>query len=107
MTSLLPLHAGHGPHGWDGGPFFLLPLLFFLMLLPLLALTGWYLWRQGKLALPQAGPRGHLEDDARRILAERFARGDISPDEFLERASMLNWSPGSDAFPPRRGGASR
>lgn len=28
------------------------------------------------------------------ILAERLARGDSSPEDFLERASMLDWSPG-------------
>ena len=35
------------------------------------------------------------------ILAERFARGDISSDEFLERSSMLNWTPGSEQVPPK------
>ena len=28
------------------------------------------------------------------MLAERFARGDIGSDEFMERASVLNWTPG-------------
>ena len=33
-------------------------------------------------------------DDARRILADRFIRGDISPDQFIERASILNRTSG-------------
>lgn len=37
------------------------------------------------------------EDEAKRVLSERFARGDISTDEFLERASVLNWTPGTEA----------
>ena len=38
------------------------------------------------------------EGEAKRILAERFARGDITSDEFMERASVLNWTPGSEAW---------
>ena len=60
-----------------------------LLLLQLLALAGFYLWRQGKLTLPTLSGVRSPEDDAKRILAERFARGDINSDEFLERASML------------------
>jgi hypothetical protein len=37
------------------------------------------------------------EADARRILADRFARGEISSDEFMS-ASILNWTPGSDTW---------
>lgn len=45
------------------------------------------------------------EDEAKRVLSERFAKGDISTDEFLERASVLNWTPGSE--PPSAGGRKR
>jgi hypothetical protein len=38
------------------------------------------------------------EAEARRVLAERFARGDISTDEFMEKASVLNWTPGTDPY---------
>jgi putative membrane protein len=34
------------------------------------------------------------ETEARKILAERLARGDISTEDFFERASILNWTPG-------------
>ena len=72
-----------------------------MLLLLLAALTGLYLWRQGKLRLPRLGGPRSPEDDARRILADRFARGDISSEEFMDRASILNWTPGSDTRPTR------
>ncbi|WP_260697223.1 SHOCT domain-containing protein [Nocardiopsis changdeensis] len=44
-----------------------------------------------------AGPRpAPPEYEARRTLADRFARGDITVEEFMERASALNWNPGHD-----------
>lgn len=49
---------------------------------------------------PWAGPsRVSPEFEAKKTLAERFANGDISSDEFHERASALNWTPGSDPGP--------
>lgn len=100
MTALVPLHGGPGGNGWAETSLSVLPL-FGSLLLPLLllalALTGMYLWRQGKL--PRLGGYRPPEDAAKRILAERFAQGDIGSDEFLERASMLNWAPGTDPLP--------
>jgi putative membrane protein len=69
----------------------------------LLALIGFYLWRQGKLTRPTLGGARSPEDEAKRILAERFARGDINSDEFLEQASMLNWAPGTNPPATKRG----
>lgn len=68
----------------------------FLLFLLLLASTLLFL-RRGQFGPPPwiAG-RQSPETEAKRILAERFARGDISSDDFLERASILNWTPGSD-----------
>ncbi len=62
-----------------------------------------------------AGPRGHTppwatprpphsEEQARQTLADRFARGDITVEEFMERASALNWTPGQDEGPRRSRG---
>ena len=67
-----------------------------LLLLLAAALTTLVLWRSGRL--PQVGSsRGRSADDqARQILAERFARGDLSSEEFLERCATLNWTPGID-----------
>jgi putative membrane protein len=67
----------------------------------LLVLAALYLWRQGKLPLPRVSGQCSPEEQAKGILAERFARGDISSDEFLERSSMLNWTPGSEQVPPK------
>jgi putative membrane protein len=80
----------------------------FLLLLLLLVLAALYLWHQGKLPLPKLASHRSPEDEAKRILADRFARGDISSDEFLERSSILNWTPGTDPLPssPRKKGRS-
>ena len=76
----------------------------FLMFLLLLAGT-FLLIRRGQLG--QFGPppwlnRPSPEAEAKKILAERFARGDIDPADFMERASVLNWTPGSDVISHRR-----
>jgi len=86
----------------EDGSFFMLP--FFASFIPLLLIllllfTGLYLWHRGKLPLPSL--RRRPEDEAKRILAERFARGDMSADEFMERASILNWTPGLEPLPSR------
>jgi putative membrane protein len=74
-------------------------LLFLLLVFGTLA----YLRRTGQLgALPWAR-RPSPEHEAREILATRFATGDISSDEFLERASVLNWTPGVEPLPAVRG----
>jgi putative membrane protein len=105
MNPLVPFHGGHGAHGWEESSLSVAPILgsFLLLLLLLLALTGFYLWRQGKLTLPTLGRGRSPEEEAKRILAERFARGDINSDEFLERASMLNWAPGTNPLPTKHG----
>ena len=96
--------GGHGPHGWAESSLSVAPILgSFLLLLLLLALIGFYLWRQGKLTRPALGGARSPEDEAKRILADRFARGDINSDEFLERASMLNWAPGTNPPATKRG----
>jgi uncharacterized membrane protein len=84
----------------------MLPFLssFFVLLVILaIALTGLYLWRTGKLPLGNLGRGRSPEEDAKRILAERFAQGDISSDEFLERSSILNWTPGAQPLPSKPG----
>ena len=77
---------------------------FLILQLLLLVLAELYLWHQGKLPLPKLASHRSPEDEAKRILADRFARGDISSDEFLERSSILNWTPGTDPLPssPRK-----
>jgi putative membrane protein len=81
-----------------------LPFLGSFLLLLVLVLAALYLWHQGKLPLPKLASHRSPEDEAKRILADRFARGDINSDEFLERSSILNWTPGTDPLPssPRK-----
>jgi len=95
----------HGPHGWEDHSFSVLPLIsnfVFLLLILALVATGVYLWRTGRLPLGNLG-RARPEEEAKRILADRFARGDIASDEFMERSSILNWTPGVEPVPSKRG----
>jgi len=95
----------HGPHGWEDHSLSVLPLIgnfVFLLLILALVATGVYLWRTGRLPLGNLG-RARPEEEAKRILAERFARGDIASDEFMERSSILNWTPGVEPVPSKRG----
>lgn len=110
MTPLLIPLEGHGHRGGFDGGSSVLPFVDSLLLL-LLLLAGaaaFYLWRKGKLSLPHLAGRRSPEDEAKQILADRFACGDISTEEFMERSSILNWTPGSDPNPKRgRGKKSR
>lgn len=93
MNPHVPIHDMGGP-----APFFHLfgGIMFGLTLLILLG-TFFFLSRRGHIGPPPWLAQRHSpEGDARRILAERFARGDISSDEFMERASILNWTPGTE-----------
>lgn len=69
-----------------------------------------FLVRKGKMGPPPwaGGGVGRVnpfspEYEARRTLATRFADGEISSEEFLERASALNWTPGVDPKPDGNG----
>ena len=76
----------------------------FLLFLVLVVATFAYLRRHGQLGeLPWARRQRSPEHEAREILATRFATGDLSSDEFLERASVLNWTPGVEPLPVPRG----
>lgn len=79
-----------------------LPMLF-PMLLPLLLLGAalFILLRTGRLGPvrfapgARSGPAPHrptAEDEALSRLAERLAEGDITPEEYLERSSVLRGS---------------
>jgi len=98
------VHGGHGLHVVHESSLAALPIFggFMLLLLLLASLTALYFWRSGRLGLPALGRSAAPELQARRILAERFARGDITTDDFLERASILNWTPGIETASNRR-----
>jgi len=93
-------HLPHGHHGVESS-LSVMPFLGTFLLLLLLVLVALYLWHQGKLPLPKLGSHRSPEDEAKQILAERSARGDITSDEFLERSSVLNWTPGTDPLPSK------
>ena len=75
--SLMSAHAGDGPHGWWP--------LWMLVWVAVLATIVWLLVRRGR----GRGPGGDPLDRARGVLAERFARGDIGPEEYRERLAEL------------------
>lgn len=101
MPLLTPLDLpGRHPEFHDGGPFFpFLGVSMFLLLLVALTLAALYLHRTGRLPGLGGLTRPAPEEEAKRILADRFARGDLSSEEFMERASILNWTPGSEQWP--------
>ena len=67
----------------------------FLLFLLIVGGTLFYLVRTGRISAPPwASVRPSPALEARRVLADRFARGDIGSDEFIERASVLNRTPG-------------
>ena len=112
---LIPLEGGFGHHGppfvhqGAATPAFF-PLIgasmFFLFLL--LVATLFFLVRSGRISPPPwIAQHRSPEGEAKKILAERFARGDISTDEFMERASVLNWTPGSEAWTQGKPGKKR
>ena len=75
----------------------------FLLFLLLVGTALFLAQKRGRLGPPPWAGLGHSpEGEAKKILAERFARGEISTDEFMERASVLNWTPGSDSFPHQK-----
>jgi putative membrane protein len=110
---LIPLDGGRfGPPWADapvhlGGPPPFVPFLgagmFFLFLLLTAALL-FFLARTGRIGPPPWAGRGSPEAEAKKVLAERFARGDITTDEFMEKASVLNWTPGTDPYESWRPG---
>jgi len=78
-------HLPHGHHGVESS-LSVMPFLGTFLLLLLLVLVALYLWHQGKLPLPKLGSHRSPEDEAKQILAERFARGDITSDGRVPRA---------------------
>lgn len=73
----------------------------FLLFILTLLVVGIVATKRGYINPPFAGRGfggGAPEAEARKILAERFARGDITSDEFMERAAVLNWTPGIDPW---------
>lgn len=82
---------------WEACPAaFLAGPVLFLLFLALFGLAVWYLARRAGSAAP-AGAGEPPEKAARRVLAKRFARGDIDAEEFRERAAALGWTAGDSS----------
>lgn len=85
---LLALHPrGQYRHmdGW-GGWMWLNGLIWLLLVAALAGLVAWLVIRAGQSTA--TGRDG--TDSARRILAERFARGEIDADEYARRRELLS-----------------
>ncbi|KTR39908.1 MULTISPECIES: hypothetical protein [Curtobacterium] len=79
MHTALSTIAAVGPYGHGGPPFFLFPAFFLLVLLAVAVVFG---------VLRRGGWRAR--SDARAVLADRFARGDIDADEYRSRLAELS-----------------
>ena len=80
MHTALSTIAAVGPY-WHGGgfPFPVFPLFFLLVFLATIVVFG---------VLRRGGWRAR--SDARAVLADRFARGDVDADEYRSRLSELS-----------------
>jgi putative membrane protein len=81
MIALLATTSEWHHHGW----FWFWPLVPLVWLLALFVLARFVFWRGGR------GPWAatHATRDARAVLAERYARGEIGYDEYRERLGHL------------------
>ena len=75
--------------------------MFFLFMLLVLGTLVFFLVRHGQFGAQSWAVNRSPEGEAKKILAERFARGDITSEEFMERASILNWTPGAEPLPSK------
>jgi putative membrane protein len=77
LTSILATH-GHDGWGYGPGPWFLFfPLLW-------IAVVAFVVWR-----FRRGGPPWRQPSTGRSVLAERYARGEITVDEYRERLTVL------------------
>lgn len=87
--SLMAVDAEHSwGHGgwWPWGPVF---FGFWVLLIAAIAATIWLVARRGAQYQAVTAERTGI-DQARAILAERFARGEISAEEYDERLTHLS-----------------
>ncbi|GAA2774379.1 SHOCT domain-containing protein [Saccharopolyspora taberi] len=80
LTQALAYPGPWGPHA-GGGPFWLIPLGFLLVLFGLLATGVWLVARNTR--------QRSSSERAKDVLAERYARGEISTEDYRERYDQL------------------
>jgi putative membrane protein len=81
---LLAQSCGWGMHGWDGGWMWLWGTL---MMLTWVAVIGVAVWLIVRATRSNGRPSA---SNARQILDERLARGEIDLDEYQQRRDMLD-----------------
>lgn len=92
IATMLLASDPHGPHGgwgggWSGGGWWWLAWpLGWLVFLAVIGLVTWAVVR----AIKSGRPSPATGDTARRILAERFARGEIGEEEYRSRLDQLS-----------------
>jgi len=79
LLALLASDSNWHDHGW----FWLWPLIPLFWFLVFFMFVRFFFWRGRR------GPWGYRGPDARAILAERYARGEISHEEYRERLGHL------------------
>lgn len=83
-----------GPGGWIGGTMMMLMMLVFWGgLIALAVFLARSFGTQPSQSERQRTQPDRRQPDAREILAERFARGEISEDEFEQRRRVLERTP--------------
>jgi putative membrane protein len=75
----------HGGSGWGG---WLLMSLMMLLFWGAIVVAVVALWRSGRRDERTSG--SPLPPDARQLLDERFARGEIDPDDYARRRELLD-----------------
>lgn len=83
ITPLLAAGAGWGPGGGPSGAWWVVGPLMLLFWVALAATVVWLIVRRSRPAEPSPADR------ARGILAERYARGELSAEEYRERLDQL------------------
>lgn len=82
-----PPHTwGHGGSWWFWGPAF---FGFWVLVIATVAVAFWLVARRGGNHYVPAAPSHRAMHNARAILAERFARGEIDADEYQDRLAHL------------------
>lgn len=106
---MTPLEGHMHDGAMAGGMGWMAPIMgsLFAVVMFLTAIAAWKAWRNrgqlsGWLGRARLANPMSPEHKAREILATRFANGEIDSQEFMERSSMLNWTPGVEPKAPSK-----
>lgn len=89
VVTLLADHGSDFGHtGWGGGPWWMMLFWAPVLTIVLIALVVWAVRSSSMTGRSPAGESDPL-NGARRILAERYARGELDSEEYGERMERL------------------